>query len=73
MRCWQLPSLGMADRNSPLNVALHHLIIKEAGVFDDDFVPFLWLIAVAVLQDRSCNTHYEPDTRIDTKDDLQMI
>jgi len=53
--------------------AVHHLIIKEAGVLDSDFVPFLWLIAVTVLQDRSRDTHCEPGTRIDTKDDLQMI
>ncbi len=73
MRCWQLLSLGMADRNSLLAATVHHLIIKEAGVLDRDFIPFLWLIAVSVLQDRSCDTHHEPVTRIDTKDDLQMI
>ena len=63
----------MADRNSPLTAVLHHLIIKKVGVLDNDFISYLWLIAVAVLQDRSCNTHYEPDMRIDTKNDLQMI
>lgn len=73
MRCWQLLSLRMADRNSPLAATVHHLIIKEAGVLDSDFIPFLWLIAVTVLQDRSRNTHCEPVTRTDTKDDFQMI
>ena len=62
----------MADRNSLLAATVHHLIIKEAGVLDSDFIPFLWLIAVTVLQDRSYDTHCEPGTRIDAKDNLQI-
>ncbi len=67
------PKMLMADQNSQLAAAVHHFIIKEAGVLDSNSIPFLWLIAVTVLQDRSRNTHYEPGTRIDTKDDLRMI
>lgn len=65
--------LKMAERNSPFAAAVLGLIIEEDYILDRDFIPFLWLVAITMLQDRSRETHGEPGPRIDTEDDLQLI
>ena len=52
---------------------MRHLIVKEAGVLDSDYILFLRLIALTVLQDRSRDAHCVLRKMIDTKDEIGVI